>query len=188
MRRGRACASLGLSRQQEEPRVAAALIIDAPRREEAGVRGETLIVRGGARSMLARQLSRASIWGRRLESKTYPEVVSALLAAAAQYQLVRSGHDQLRRRGLAARGQRRTAGRHGWSCRRPCRESVFHRALPHARGYACERGRGAFRHRRPRAHRAGRSGSAGMAGMALPLGRRGSRQARREERAAAPCG
>jgi Lhr-like helicase len=75
--------------QQEEPRVAAALIIDAPRREEAGVRGETFIVRGGPRSMLARLLGRADIWGRRLESRTYPQVVSALLAAAAQYQLVR---------------------------------------------------------------------------------------------------
>jgi Domain of unknown function (DUF1998) len=76
--------------QQEEPRVAAALIIDAPRREEAGLRGETLIIRGGSRSMLARLLGRAAIWGRRLETKTYQEVVSALLAAAAQYQLVRS--------------------------------------------------------------------------------------------------
>jgi hypothetical protein len=76
--------------QQEEPRGAAALIIDAPKREETGVRGETLVVRGGARSMLARQLGRAAIWGKRLESKIYPEVVSALLAAAAQYQLVRS--------------------------------------------------------------------------------------------------
>ena len=55
-------------------RLAAALIIDAPRREEAGVRGETLIVRGGARSMLARRLGRAGIWGKRLDSKTYREV------------------------------------------------------------------------------------------------------------------
>ena len=61
---------------------------DARRR---AVRGEQLIVRGGPRSRLARQLGRADIWGKRLEGKTYLEVVSALLAAAAQYQLVRIG-------------------------------------------------------------------------------------------------
>ena len=42
--------------QQENPRVAAALIIDAPRRDDAGLRGEPLIVRGGPRSSLARRL------------------------------------------------------------------------------------------------------------------------------------
>jgi Lhr-like helicase len=75
--------------QQEDPRVAAALIIDAPKRAEAGLRGEVLIVRGGSRSGLARQLGRGSIWGKRLNAKTYLEVVAALLAAAVQYQLVR---------------------------------------------------------------------------------------------------
>ena len=38
--------------QQENPRVAAALIIDAPEKAEAGVRGEPLIVRGGPRERL----------------------------------------------------------------------------------------------------------------------------------------
>jgi hypothetical protein len=38
--------------QQENPRIAAALIIDAPKKAEAGVRGESLIVRGGPRSAL----------------------------------------------------------------------------------------------------------------------------------------
>ena len=75
--------------QQESPRVAAALIIDAPRREETGLRGEPLIVRGGSRSLLARRLGHGSIWGSRLDGKTYREVITALLAAAAQYQLVR---------------------------------------------------------------------------------------------------
>lgn len=75
--------------QQETPRVAAALIIDAPRRADAGLRGEPLIVRGGPRSLLARKLGRASIWGKRLDGTTYTEVVTALLEAAAQYQLVR---------------------------------------------------------------------------------------------------
>ena len=75
---------------QEAPREAAALMIDAPRRTEAGLRGEPLIVRGGSRSMLARRLGHRDIWGRRLDGKTYRDVLSALLAAAAQYQLVRS--------------------------------------------------------------------------------------------------
>jgi hypothetical protein len=75
--------------QQESPRVAAALIIDAPRRNEAGVRGEGLIVRGGPRSGLSRQLGRAKIWGGRLDAATYVEVLKALLGAAADYGLVR---------------------------------------------------------------------------------------------------
>ena len=76
--------------QQETPRIAAALMIDAPQRAEAGLRGEPLIVRGGPRSRLARELGGASIWGKRLNAKTYLEVVAGLIAAAAQYQLVRS--------------------------------------------------------------------------------------------------
>jgi Lhr-like helicase len=74
---------------QEEPRVAGSMIIDAPRRAEVGLRGEPLIVRGGPRSRLARQLGHPRIWGKRLDSKTYLEVVTALLSAAAEYQLVR---------------------------------------------------------------------------------------------------
>jgi hypothetical protein len=74
---------------QERQRHAAALIIDAPRREEAGVRGEPLIVRGGPRSRLARELGQAKIWGRKLDAKTYSEVVVALLKAAVLYQIVR---------------------------------------------------------------------------------------------------
>ena len=46
---------------QERQRHAAALIIDAPRREEAGIRGEPLIVRGGPRSRLARELGHQKI-------------------------------------------------------------------------------------------------------------------------------
>jgi Lhr-like helicase len=74
---------------QEEPRVAAALIIDAPRRAEVGLRGEPLLVRGGPRSRLARELGHPRIWNKRLDSKTYLEVIAALLSAAAEYQLVR---------------------------------------------------------------------------------------------------
>ena len=74
--------------QQETPSVAAALMIDAPRRAEAGLRGEQLIVRGGPRSSLARQLGHPRFWNKRLDSKTYLDVVAALLDAAAQYQLI----------------------------------------------------------------------------------------------------
>ena len=49
--------------QQENPRVAAAMIIDAPKRAEAGVRGEPLILRAGSRSGLARRLGHARVWG-----------------------------------------------------------------------------------------------------------------------------
>lgn len=76
--------------QQENPRVAAAFIIDPPRRTEAGVRGEPLIVRGSVRSRIGRQLVHADLWGRRLSSDEYLGVVEALLGAAASYELVRS--------------------------------------------------------------------------------------------------
>lgn len=73
---------------QETPRIAASLIIDAPKRAEVGVRGEPLIVRAGPRSRLARQMSRAGLWGKRLDQKTYLDVIRALLGAASQYGLV----------------------------------------------------------------------------------------------------
>ena len=75
--------------QQENPRVAAAMIIDAPKRAEAGVRGEPLILRAGSRSGLARRLGHARVWGKRLDTKTYLTVLKSLLAAAADYQIVR---------------------------------------------------------------------------------------------------
>lgn len=75
--------------QQEHPRHAAALIIDAPKKAEAGVRGEALIVRGGSRSRLARDLGHPKIWGDRLDAKTYSQVIEALLSATAMYGMVR---------------------------------------------------------------------------------------------------
>ena len=74
---------------QEHPRFAAALIIDAPKKAEAGVRGEPLIVRGSSRSRLARELGHPRIRGKRLDAKTYSEVVEALLKAAASYEMAR---------------------------------------------------------------------------------------------------
>jgi Lhr-like helicase len=75
--------------QQEHPRQAAALIIDAPKKAEAGVRGEGLIVRGSSRSRLARDLGHPKIWGKRLDAKTYSQVIEALLSAATTYGMVR---------------------------------------------------------------------------------------------------
>ena len=76
--------------QNENPRIAAALIIDAPKRSDTGLRGENLIVRGGLRTNLGRQLNREEYWGRKLTSAEYTEVLGVLLAAASDYQLVRS--------------------------------------------------------------------------------------------------
>jgi Lhr-like helicase len=76
--------------QNETSRAAAALIIDAPTRAETTLRDRPLIVRGGPRSLLARTLGAAKIWGRKLDAKTYREVVSALLKAAAKYGLVQA--------------------------------------------------------------------------------------------------
>jgi Lhr-like helicase len=75
---------------QETLRTAAALMVDAPRRGVAGVRDEGLIIRGGARSSLARELNRIELWGRRLPTKDYGDLVHALLAAAQSYGLVAS--------------------------------------------------------------------------------------------------
>jgi hypothetical protein len=75
--------------QQENPRIAAALIVAAPRRAETRIRDEAIILRGGPRSSLARQIGHPSHWGKRLDTKTYPGVLAALLAACESYQLVR---------------------------------------------------------------------------------------------------
>jgi Lhr-like helicase len=75
--------------QQENPRISAALIIDAPKREDVSLRGEPLIVRGGPRSRLAKQLNRSEIWGERLPAQRYVEVLQFLIQAAERYQLIR---------------------------------------------------------------------------------------------------
>jgi len=75
--------------QHEKLRSASALIVDAPTGEEIGVRDVPLIVRAGPRSALARRLGRAEIWGVRLSGETYIGVLTALLSAAGEYQLVR---------------------------------------------------------------------------------------------------
>jgi Lhr-like helicase len=76
--------------QQENPRVAASLIVDPPKRAETGVRGEPLVIRGGSRSRLGRLLGSPDIWGHRLSTADYTGVLETLLQAAAKYEMVRS--------------------------------------------------------------------------------------------------
>ena len=75
---------------QEEPRRAAALMVEAPRKAQTGLRSEPLIVRAGPRSALAKQLRSAALWNTktRLSEADYVLTLEALLAAAADYQLV----------------------------------------------------------------------------------------------------
>ncbi|TPN53896.1 DEAD/DEAH box helicase [Mesorhizobium sp. B1-1-7] len=75
--------------ERENLRSAAALIIVAPKKSETNLRSESLVIRGGPRSRLAKELNRSSIWGERLSGSRYQEVLDALLSAAATYQLVR---------------------------------------------------------------------------------------------------
>jgi Lhr-like helicase len=64
-------------------------MLDAPKRSDAGLRGENLIVRGGLRSNLGRQLNREEFWGSKLTVAQYTEVLETLLSIASDYQLVR---------------------------------------------------------------------------------------------------
>jgi hypothetical protein len=73
------------------PRYATQLIIDAPSRRDISLRDEVLLLRGGSRSLLARNLRGPDIWGDRLKPNEYEPVLDAMLAAAADYGLVTSG-------------------------------------------------------------------------------------------------
>ncbi len=75
--------------QNEIPSIASYLIIDAPRRDESGLRGEYLIVRGGPRSALGKKLNKEKYWGRRLTGEEYKVLIDNLLRVASEYQLVR---------------------------------------------------------------------------------------------------
>lgn len=74
--------------QQEQPRQAAALILDPPRRNQINLRDQTLLVRGGPTTSLARELRSATLWGSRLKPKDYTELVNSMLTAAERYGLV----------------------------------------------------------------------------------------------------
>jgi hypothetical protein len=75
--------------QREEARVARWLMLETPRRSDMKIRDENLVLRGGVRSALARQLTRSEIWGgTRLDRSLYVEVLEFLLGAARSYGLV----------------------------------------------------------------------------------------------------
>ncbi len=75
--------------QQERLRTASALMMDAPRREEAGLQGELLVLRAGPKSALARKLNRAALWGRRFKADEFSALLASMLKAAGSYGLVR---------------------------------------------------------------------------------------------------
>lgn len=75
--------------RQEIVREAATLMLDAPSKDEAGLAGETLILRAGPRSALARRIRRMPAWGDPLDGDTYRSVLVGLLKAAESYQFVR---------------------------------------------------------------------------------------------------
>lgn len=75
--------------QNETAKVSAYLMIQAPRRENTGLRGESIIIRGGSRSALGKQINKEAYWGRRLKGDEYTVLLEKLLRAAAEYQLVR---------------------------------------------------------------------------------------------------
>lgn len=74
---------------QERPRVAASLIIDAPKKSMVRLQSELLILRGGSRTALAKRLKAVGIWNRRISATEYQDILVALLEAAESYQLVR---------------------------------------------------------------------------------------------------
>jgi superfamily II DNA/RNA helicase len=77
--------------RQETLRTAASLMVSGPKKAEAGARGEGEIIRAGPTSGLARRLRSSEIWGAKLETKVYTEVLDSLLKAAAAYGFVREG-------------------------------------------------------------------------------------------------
>ncbi|HEY1682885.1 MAG TPA: DEAD/DEAH box helicase [Candidatus Tumulicola sp.] len=77
----------------EKPRPSRWLFIKAPTRRENNLRDEDMIVRGGARSSLGRELKRPSLWGnsnatRSIDTKQYDEILEALLRAAVRHGLI----------------------------------------------------------------------------------------------------
>src|SRR5207237_1091559 len=87
---GRHRAPWGFTRD-ETPRCSTQLIVDAPSRRDIGLRDEALLLRGGSRSLLARQLRVPGLWGGPLKTDEYEAVLAAMLAAAESYGLVTAG-------------------------------------------------------------------------------------------------
>lgn len=72
--------------QREDLRKAAALIL---RPVQTGPRDVALVVKSGPSSTLARQLRASNIWGRRLTSREFAELLSSMLSAAEGFGFVR---------------------------------------------------------------------------------------------------
>ena len=158
-------------------------------RKTRGVRGETLIVRGGAAQPCWRAtLVRAEHLGQAASSaRPISRSSSALLAAAAEYGLVRSVATASTLTGwrLAANAVRLVAS--GRPCRRQAANPYFAELLSHARRCACERRRRLVRPRGPRAHRAGGSGRREWREWRFRWGDEDRDESRREEGGDAPC-
>lgn len=97
---------------KENPPSATSLLLTAPSRRETKLRDDNLILRGGPRSRLARQLSDAKLWGAQLKGVVYLEVIEAMLRAAQDFGLVRSVQTAFDSLGwqLAPNGVRLVAG------------------------------------------------------------------------------
>lgn len=91
---------------------ATSLLLSAPSRHDTKLRDDALVLRGGPRSRLARQLSHASLWGEQLRGVVYLEVVEAMLRAAQDFGLVQSVQSAFDTMGwqLAPNGVRLVAG------------------------------------------------------------------------------
>ncbi len=77
----------------EKPRPSRWLFANAPTRRENSLRDEDMILRGGARSTLGRDLKRPSLWNNRggsrsIDARQYDEILNALLGAASLHGLV----------------------------------------------------------------------------------------------------
>ncbi len=78
--------------EDEKPRRARWLMVEAPGRKTVRLRDEDLLVRGGSRSGLGRKLKAPSLWNgaptHKLKSKELDDVIKALLHAATTHGLV----------------------------------------------------------------------------------------------------
>ena len=74
---------------KEIPREATALLLNAPGRNDIGLRDELTILRGGPRSRLARLVNRETYFGTKLKQDEYPAVLERLLGLLADEGLIR---------------------------------------------------------------------------------------------------
>lgn len=75
---------------QEQLRTQAALMVEAPKKTDATLRGEALVVRAGPRTALARSVRTGKLWNRpkRLKEDEYADLIEGLLKAAESWGFV----------------------------------------------------------------------------------------------------